>query len=161
MRFALPSNYNQVQWYGRGPFENYNDRHTAAHLGIHDLHTDEGWERTYVRPQESGYRTDTRWVKLSNAEGVGLQVEGAQPLSFSAMSQLTEDFDEGSIKKNRHVTDIVKRRFVTLHVDLTQRGVGGDNSWGAQTHDVYRLLAKKYSYGFTIKAIETKPGAKD
>lgn len=161
MRFSLPSNYNQVRWYGRGPFENYNDRHTAAHLGIHDLHTDEGWERTYVRPQESGYRTDTRWIKLCNAEGFGLQVEGAQPLSFSAMSQLTEDFDEGGIKKNRHVTDIVKRRFVTLHVDLTQRGVGGDNSWGAQTHDVYRLLAKKYSYGFIIRAIETKSGQQD
>ena len=154
MRFALPANFNQVQWYGRGPWENYNDRNSAAHLGLYHLHTDDGWERTYVRPQESGYRTDARWIKLTNAEGVGLQVEGAQPLSFSAMAQLTEDFDEGTVKKNRHVTDIVKRRFVTLHVDLAQRGVGGDNSWGAETHDEYRLLAKKYSYGFTIRAIE-------
>jgi beta-galactosidase len=153
LRFALPSAFNQVSWYGRGPFENYNDRNNAAHLGIHYNHTDEGWERNYVRPQESGYRTDARWVKLQNTEGVGVQVEGLQPLSFSAMSQLTEDFDEGTVKKNRHPTDIVKRPFVTLHVDLMQRGVGGDNSWGAQTHDKYRLLGKKYSYGFVIRAV--------
>ena len=157
MRFGLPATFNQVQWYGRGPFENYIDRNTASQLGIYNMHTDEGWERTYVRPQESGYRTDTRWIKLTNTEGGGLQIEGEQPLSFSAMSQQTEDFDEGSTKKNRHVTDIVKRRGVTLHVDLVQRGVGGDNSWGAQTHDAYRLLAKKYQYGFTLRAILDQP----
>ena len=153
MRFALPAAYNQVQWYGRGPYENYADRNTASFIGIHNDNTDNGWTRTYIRPQESGYKTDTRWIKLTNTEGVGLQVEGLQPLSFSAMSQLTEDFDEGTVKKNRHVTDIVKRPFITLHVDLTQRGIGGDNTWGAETHEEYRLKAKKYTYGFVIKAI--------
>jgi beta-galactosidase len=153
MRFALPAEYNQVQWYGRGPFENYADRNTASLLGVYSDNTDNGWTRNYIRPQESGYRTDMRWLKLTNTEGVGLQVEGLQPLSFSAMPQLTEDFDEGMTKKNRHVTDIVKRPFVTLHVDLAQRGVGGDNSWGAETHEEYRLKEKKYSYGFVIKAI--------
>ncbi len=156
MRFALPSTYNQVQWYGRGPFENYADRNTAALLGIYNDHTDNGWTRNYIRPQESGYKTDTRWIKLTNTEGVGLQVEGLQPLSFSAMSQLTEDFDEGTVLKNRHVTDIIKRPFVTLHVDLAQRGIGGDNSWGAETHEEFRLKDKKYTYGFVIKAIERK-----
>lgn len=156
MRFALPTTFNQVQWYGRGPWENYSDRNVASHLGIYNFHTDDGWERGYVRPQESGYRTDTRWLKLTNTEGVGLQVDGEQPLSFSAMSQLTEDFDEGTVKKNRHITDVVKRPFVVLHVDLAQRGVGGDNTWGAQTHDEYRLLAKKYTYGFTVKALDGK-----
>ena len=131
MRFALPSNYNQVQWYGRGPFENYADRNTAALLGIYNDNTDNGWTRTYIRPQESGYKTDTRWIKLTNSEGVGIQVEGLQPLSFSAMPQVTEDFDEGTIKKGRHVTDIVKRPFVTLHVDLAQRGIGG---FGRDSH---------------------------
>ena len=153
MRFALPDAYNQVQWYGRGPFENYADRNTAALIGIHNDHTDNGWTRNYIRPQESGYKTDTRWLKLTNTEGVGISVEGLQPLCFSAMSQLTEDFDEGNTKKNRHVTDIIKRPFVTLHVDLNQRGVGGDTSWGAETHEEYRLKAKKYSYGFVIRAI--------
>jgi beta-galactosidase len=153
MRFGLPDAYNQVQWYGRGAWENYADRNTASFVGIYNDHTDNGWTRNYVRPQESGYKTDTRWIKLTNTEGVGIMVEGLQPLSFSAMSQLTEDFDEGNTKKNRHVTDIVKRPFVTLHVDLTQRGVGGDTSWGAETHEEYRLKAKKYTYGFVIKPI--------
>ena len=69
------------------------------------------------------------------------------------MPQLTEDFDEGTIKKNRHTTDIIKRRFVCLHVDLAQRGVGGDNSWGAQPHDEFRLTAKQYSYGFVFRLV--------
>jgi beta-galactosidase len=153
MRFGLPSDYNQVEWYGRGPFENYSDRNTAAFIGLHADNTDNGWTRTYIRPQESGYKTDMRWLKLTNTEGVGISVEGLQPLCFSAMSQLTEDFDEGNSKKNRHVTDIIKRPFVTLHVDLAQRGVGGDTSWGAETHEEYRLKAKKYTYGFVIRPI--------
>jgi beta-galactosidase len=153
MRFALPDAYNQVQWYGRGPFENYADRNTASLIGIHNDNTENGWTRNYIRPQESGYKTDMRWLKLTNTEGVGISVEGLQPLCFSAMSQLTEDFDEGNSKKNRHTTDIIKRPFVTLHVDMGQRGVGGDTSWGAETHEAYRLRAKKYSYGFVIKPI--------
>jgi beta-galactosidase len=153
MRFGLPSNYNQIEWYGRGPFENYADRNTAAFLGLHADNTDNGWTRNYIRPQESGYKTDMRWLKLTNSEGFGVSVEGLQPLSFSAMPQLTEDFDEGNSKKNRHTTDIIKRPFVTLHVDLAQRGVGGDTSWGAETHEEYRLKAKKYTYGFVIRPI--------
>jgi beta-galactosidase len=153
MRFGLPNTYNQIAWYGRGPFENYADRNTASLIGVHYDNTDNGWTRNYIRPQESGYKTDMRWLRLTNTEGVGISVEGLQPLCFSAMSQLTEDFDEGNSKKNRHVTDIVKRPFVTLHVDLGQRGIGGDNSWGAETHEDYRLKAKKYAYGFIIRPI--------
>ena len=136
-----------------GPLSSGAWKRAAAFLGIHNDHTDNGWTKNYIRPQESGYKTDTRWLKLTNTEGVGLEVEGLQSLSFSAMSQLTEDFDEGTVKKNRHVTDIVKRPFVTLHVDLAQRGVGGDTSWGAETHEAYRLKEKKYTYSFVIKAI--------
>jgi beta-galactosidase len=153
MRFGLPSDYNQVEWYGRGPFENYADRNTAAFVGLHADNTENGWTRNYIRPQESGYKTDMRWLKLTNSDGLGVSIEGLQPLSFSAMSQLTEDFDEGNSKKNRHITDIIKRPFVTLHVDLAQRGVGGDTSWGAETHEAYRLKAKKYTYGFVIRPI--------
>ncbi len=153
LRFGLPESFNRIEWYGRGPFENYADRNTAAFIGLHADNTENGWTRNYIRPQESGYKTDTRWLKLTNTEGVGISVEGLQPLCFSAMSQLTEDFDEGNSKKNRHVTDIIKQPFVTLHVDLAQRGVGGDTSWGAETHEEYRLKAKKYTYGFVIRPI--------
>ena len=153
MRFLLPPTCNQLEWYGRGPWENYADRNTAALLGRWSDHTDNGWTRGYIRPQESGYKTDTRWIRLTDERGYGVEVTGLQPLSFSAMPQLTEDFDEGSIKRNRYTSDIVKRRFVCLHVDLAQRGVGGDNSWGAQPLDQYRLMAKNYSYGFVIRPV--------
>lgn len=153
LRVKLPPSLNQLEWYGRGPFENYSDRNTASTLGIWQNHTDNGWTKNYIRPQESGYRTDVRWLTLLDDKGFGLQVEGLQPLSISAMPQLTEDFDEGAVKKNRHITDINKRPFTVLHIDYAQRGVGGDNTWGAQTHEEYRLFAKQYSYGFVIRPV--------
>lgn len=153
LRFMLPQTCNQLNWYGRGPWENYSDRNTASLLGLWEDHTDNGWTRNYIRPQESGYKTDARWIRLTDASGFGLEVRGLQPLCFSAMPQLSEDFDEGTVKRNRHTTDVVKRPFVCLHVDLAQRGVGGDNSWGAQPHNAYRLFEKKYSYGFVLKAV--------
>ncbi len=153
MRFALHESLQHLEWYGRGPWENYADRNTASFLGNWVDHTNNGWTRTYIRPQESGYKTDARTIQLTNSLGQGIMIEGLQPLSFSAMPQLTEDFDEGSIKRNRHVTDIQKRPFITLHVDLAQRGVGGDNSWGAQVHSPFRLSKKEYQYGFVIRPI--------
>jgi beta-galactosidase len=153
MRFYLPANCTNLEWYGRGPWENYSDRNTAAQLGQWSDNTDNGWTRGYIRPQESGYKTDTRTIQLTDGTGYGVEVIGLQPLSFSAMPQLTEDFDEGTIKKNRHTSDIIKRRFVCLHVDLAQRGVGGDNSWGAQPHDEFRLTGKQYSYGFVLRLV--------
>ena len=122
-------------------------------VGLHYDNTENGWTKNYIRPQESGYKTDVRSIKLTEAGGFGLEVEGLQALSFSAMPQITEDFDEGSVKKNRHVTDIHKRPFIMLQVDYRHRGVGGDNSWGAQTHDEYRLTDKMYRYGYVIRAI--------
>lgn len=153
MRFQLPASWTQLEWYGRGPWENYADRNNAATIGRWADHTDNGWTRGYIRPQESGYKTDTRWIRLTDAAGSGIEITGLQPLCFSAMPQLTEDFDEGAIKQNRHTTDVIKRRFVCLHVDLAQRGVGGDNSWGAQPHDEYRLTGKKYNYSFVLRPV--------
>ena len=153
MRFSLPSTLTYLSWYGRGPWENYEDRKTASTLGMWHNQTDQEWTSTYIRPQENGYHTDTRRIVLTDEFGYGLQVDGLQPLGFSAMPYLTEDFDEGSVKRNRHTTDIHKRPFTVLHVDYRQRGVGGDNSWGAQPHNEYRLTDKKYSYSFVIRPV--------
>jgi beta-galactosidase len=153
MRMELPKEMEDLSYYGRGPLENYTDRNTASFLGVYNDNTNNQFVQNYVRPQENGNRTDTRWLTLTNSEGVGLMVAGVQPISFSAMPYLNEQFDEGTIKKNRHPIDIVKKPFISLHIDLKQRGVGGDNSWSMLPHDEYRLLDKKYSYGYTIKAI--------
>jgi beta-galactosidase len=89
-----------------------------------------------------------------NSEGRGIRIEGAQPLCFSATNNPTEDLDPGLTKKQQHWVDIKPRKNVYLNIDLKQRGVGGDNSWGALPHDPYRLLEKKYAYTYTIKAVK-------
>jgi beta-galactosidase len=153
MRMELPKEYQRLSYYGRGPYENYADRNTAALIGVYSS-TAKNQYTAYIRPQENGYKTDARWVELTNQQGAGVRITGLQPFCFSALHHYTEDFDPGLTKKNQHVSDITERNYTVLQVDLGQRGVGGDNSWGAQPHDAYRLLGKKYTYGYTIKLLK-------
>ena len=95
-----------------------------------------------------------RWLTLTGADGNGIRIEGAQPICFSATNMLSEDLDPGLTKKQQHPTDIKPRQAVYLQVDFKQRGVGGDNSWGALPHQPYRLLDKKYAYSYTIRPVE-------
>jgi beta-galactosidase len=156
MRMELPRRFNRLQYYGRGPWENYQDRNSATFLGTYQDSVNGQFTRTYIRPQENGYHTDARWVTVTNSTGLGLRVEGRQPLSFSALPFRSEDLDPGLTKKQQHPTDVKLRNSVTLHVDLKQRGVGGDNSWGALPHEPYRLLDKKYAYGYTLRLVDEK-----
>ncbi|MFT5884247.1 MAG: beta-galactosidase [Arcticibacterium sp.] len=150
MRMVLPKAFNELNYYGRGPFENYQDRKTAAFLGQYTDLVKNQFENTYIRPQENGYRTDTRWVSLSDAAGHTLKVQGLQPISFSALHFMSEDFDSGLTKMQRHANDVTERDITVLHIDLKQRGLGGDNSWGLKPLEKYRLLAKNYSYAYVI-----------
>jgi beta-galactosidase len=154
MRMQLPPQFNNLRYYGRGPWENYTDRNTASFVGLYTDDVSNEASVNYLRPQESGYKTDTRWLTLTNAEGKGLMVEGLQPICFSATNNKTEDLDPGLTKKQQHWVDIKPRKEVYLNIDLKQRGAGGDNSWGALPHDQYRLLDKKYSYSYVIRLIE-------
>lgn len=150
MRMIFPANYKNFKFYGRGPWENYSDRCESSFVGIYEQSTDEQLFN-YVRPQESGNKTDVRWLELTNERGVGVRIEGLQPLSVSAMPYRAEDMDPGlGMKKQMHYSDIEPRREVVLHVDYAQRGLGGDTSWGAKPHDAYRLTADRYSYGYVI-----------
>jgi beta-galactosidase len=153
MRMEVQKEYQNLSYYGRGPYENYSDRNTASNIGIYNSTPKEQYT-PYIRPQENGYKTDARWVTLKNKTGEGIMVQGLQPISFSALPFYTEALDPGLTKKNQHVADVVERNFTVLHIDLKQRGVGGDNSWGAHPHEEYKLLEKKYSYSYTIKLIE-------
>ncbi|WP_295127488.1 glycoside hydrolase family 2 TIM barrel-domain containing protein [uncultured Chitinophaga sp.] len=156
MRMQLPPAYKNLSYYGRGPWENYNDRNTASFIGLYtDSVSNQGTEN-YIRPQENGYKTDVRWLRLLNSDGAGLLVEGVQPLGFSALNRMTEDLDPGLTKKQQHWTDIKPRDEVYLHVDLRQRGLGGDDSWGALPHTQYRLLDKTYSYSYIIRLVPGK-----
>ena len=150
MRMIFPANYKNFKFYGRGPWENYSDRCESSFVGLYEQSTDEQLFN-YVRPQESGNKTDVRWLELTNERGVGVRIEGLQPLSVSAMPYRAEDMDPGlGMKKQMHYSDIEPRREVVLHVDYAQRGLGGDTSWGAKPHDAYRLTADRYSYGYVI-----------
>ena len=152
MRMILPQDYTYLKYYGRGPWENYSDRKESAFVGLYEQSTSEQLF-PYVRPQESGNKCDVRWLELTDSAGAGLRIEGLQPLSISAMPYRSEDFDPGLTKKQMHYSDIEPRREVVLQVDLAQRGVGGDNTWGAQPHDPYRLTDDRYEYGYIIRPI--------
>jgi beta-galactosidase len=149
MIMSLPEEYNNFTWYGRGPGENYVDRNADAFMGIWNGKVEEQ-AFAYYRPQETGNKTDVRWLTLKDSSGKGLRVTGAQPLSISALNNYPEDFDPGVTKKQQHASDIIPREEVVLSVDLFQRGLGGVNSWGAKPLDNYRFTGKEYQYSYTI-----------
>ena len=151
--FIINKEFENVQWLGRGPFENYQDRKTAALVGnykasVADLYFE------YIRPQENGYKTENRWVKFTNTKGEGILITAPKHFGFSAHHQYNADFDEGEQKNQRHTTDIVKRDFVNINIDAVQMGVGGDNSWGSLPHEKYQIQAKKMSFSYVISPLK-------
>ncbi len=153
MQMMLPKEYNQMQWYGRGPSENYWDRKDDAFVGLYTMSVHDQFHG-YVRPQESGNKTDVRWVKLTNGQGTGLLIIGDTVLNIAARHYLDEDLDDGLEKHNRHFGELKERDLTTLNIDLEQTGVGGVNSWGTWPLNQYRLNYKNYSYSFMITPIK-------
>ena len=155
MRMVLEGSYDNLEYYGRGPWENYSDRNTASFMGIYKDNVANQYTWTYIRPQEAGYKTDVRWLRLMNNSNQGLEIKGDQALGFSVLNMPSEALDGGEQKSQTHPTDIPEQKDkVFLHIDEKQRGVGGDNSWGALPHEPYRLLNHKYSYSYQLKLIE-------
>jgi beta-galactosidase len=151
LKMALPAEFGNVQWFGRGPQENYIDRKTAAFVGFYKSTVAETII-PYVSIQEYGNRTDVRWMALSNRDGVGLLAVGQPQLDFSALPYTSEDLTQDS-RGEKHPADIAQRDFVTLNLDYGQMGVGGDDSWGAQTHAQYRISMKEYVYRLRLRPI--------
>ena len=151
--FSMPKHYANLNWYGRGPHENYLDRKDASLINTYKSTVAEQYH-PYIRPQETGNKTDVRWLTLTDDQGYGLKVSGDQPLGFSALNYLSEDLDPGFTKKQQHPVDVVQRGETYLSVDLFQRGVGGLNSWGAHPVSEYRYKVKPYSYGFTLSIVK-------
>lgn len=153
MRVLLNEKYNKVTWFGRGPFDNYDDRKTAAAIDLYQLSADSLFH-PYPRAQESGYRTDVRWMSLQNAQGVGLMAIGANTISTGVlhfdMKKLNFDRDA---KENNHGGSITNDPFIWWNIDYKQMGVGGDNSWGAKTHAEYMLPYMDYQYIFTLRPV--------
>ena len=152
---TLPGDLDQAQWYGRGPHENYWDRRTGAAVGRYTAPVS-SLAHPYVRPQETGTRTDTRWMALTDGAGTGLLVTGLPTVSFSALPHTLEDLDAGERKAQRHWVDLVPRDEVTLHVDHLQQGVGGDDSWGAVPHHEYTLWPGDMGFRYLLRPL--RPG---
>lgn len=153
MRMELHQPYENLTYYGRGPFENYIDRYSGAFIGRYEDKVENQFY-WYIRPQETGNKTDVRWLTLLDSGGLGVKITGLQPISFSALHFSPEDLDPGLTRKLQHTIDIVPQKNIFLHVDLKQRGLGGDNSWGMYPHNEYRLLDKKYTYSYMIELVE-------
>jgi len=152
MSLEMPLQYKNLTWYGRGPHENYCDRNTSAFIATHQSTVDEQYF-PYIRPQETGYKTDTRWVALQNDHDTGLLFIGEPEISWSALYYAIEDLDQETKQKNRHTKDLNKRDFISVNIDYGQTGVGGDNSWGAKPHPKYTLHYGTYSYRYIIRPL--------
>jgi beta-galactosidase len=161
MQFQLPGDFSDLKWLGRGPHENYSDRWTSADVGLYESTVDDQYV-PYIRPQENGYKTDTRWLTLTDDSGSGILVTGYPVFCFGALHNIHDDFESpGKLSRyrrdaksaNTHTIDVKARDLVNLNIDLNQMGVGGDDSWGALTHTQYLLLSNNYEYSFRIRPI--------
>ena len=178
VRFRLPEDMNQVEYFGRGPGENYVDRQAGSFVDLYRTTADAMYTNNYVRPQENGHRTDTRWVTLSRKNGKGLKIVADQTIGFNALRNSVEDFDsEETINRPRqwnnftpeeitnrteekaknvlrrmtHVNDITPRNFVEVCIDMKQQGVAGFDSWGDRPLPEHSLPAnQEYHWGFTL-----------
>jgi beta-galactosidase len=178
MRMQLPKQYSNITYFGRGPWENYQDRKASAFI---DLYTSSVKDQyvPYIRPQENGYKTDVRWVALSNYENNGLLVvakDTKKGLGFSALHMPNEDFDTTAdllyskkdkiddayqidgipdVNGSKHTIDIKEQNLVQLNIDLEQRGIAGDDSWYSKPQEKYLIKGQeKHRYSFYLIPFE-------
>ena len=145
MQMAMPGEFSTMSWFGRGPNESYWDRKTGSAAGLYSGPVKEQFH-PYVRPQETGNKTDVRWLALTNKQGAGLLAVGMPLLSASAWPFTMDD-----LEKAAHINELPRRDTITVNLDYKQMGVGGDDSWGARTHPEYTLPAKAYNYRFRLR----------
>ena len=152
IQLPMPKSFEKLEYYGRGPFENYLDRKDAAFLGR--------WSQTvseqfypYIRPQETGTKSDVRWFRIKNSAGHGLEIEAENPFYASALHYFIETLDDGESKRNRH-SELLKEDEVTnLLLDAYQMGLGCINSWGATPLPEHMLPYGDYRFHFVLRPI--------
>jgi len=146
MHMKIISDLNKINWYGRGPFENYPDRKTGYLIGLYESKLD-NFITNYIAPQDNSNRTDIRWFSFCNQNGEGVKVTGLQPLCFRAWP-----YTEDDLEKAGHPYELPYKNFINLNIDLNVHGVGGNDSWGARTMDKYSIDGNKpYFYGFILE----------
>ncbi|MCD0489500.1 DUF4981 domain-containing protein [Pedobacter sp. MC2016-14] len=153
MQWIMPAGFEQIEYYGRGPQENYQDRFFSAHVGLYKQ-TVKSQYFHYVTPQETGNKTDVRWFNIRDKAGKGLNVTASVPLSMSALHYFDVDLDDGDKHHQRHATDISERAQTQLNIDFKQMGVGGIDSWRSIPMTKYQMPFGDYSFSFMIKPIQ-------
>ena len=149
MLMQMPYTMEKSNYYGRGPIENYSDRKDCMRIGVYTDDADNQYF-PYIRPQESGTKSDIRWWKQTDATGLGLQVKSCTPFYASAIHFDTEELDDGDDKEQRHSFDLKKSKFTNLFLDSVHMGVGGENSWGAWPLEKYRVHYGNKTFTFTL-----------
>ena len=149
MLLQMPYTMEKSNYYGRGPIENYSDRKDCMRIAIYSDEADNQYF-PYIRPQESGTKSDIRWWKQTDATGLGLQVKSCTPFYASALHFDTEELDDGDEKEQRHSFDLKKSKFTNLFLDAAHMGVGGENSWGAWPLEKYRVHYGNKTFNFVL-----------
>ena len=149
MLLQMPYSMEKSTYYGRGPIENYSDRKDCMRIAIYNDEADNQYF-PYIRPQESGTKSDIRWWKQTDATGLGLQVKSCAPFYASALHFDTEELDDGDEKEQRHSFDLKKSKFTNLFLDAAHMGVGGENSWGAWPLEKYRIHYGNKTFNFVL-----------
>ena len=153
MRAELNKDMSYIRYYGRGPVENYADRNHSAFIGQYKQTVDEQFY-SYIRPQETGTKTDIRWWNQTNRGGNGVQFVGAEPFSASALHYTLESLDDGWEKDQRHSELVPQTDYVNMCIDKVQSGLGCVNSWGTLPLEQYQLPYQDYTFTFVIKPIQ-------
>lgn len=153
MQLQMPKNFDHICYYGRGPIENYADRKSSTLLGVYNQTVAEQFY-PYIRPQETGNKTDIRWWKQQNISGVGLQIISDTPFHASALNYTIESLDDGAQKDQRHSTEVSQADFTNLCIDKVQMGLGCVNSWSALPRPEYQVPYQDYEFSFMLMPIK-------
>ena len=157
MQLQMPRSFETIEYYGRGPVENYADRNHNTFLGVYRQSVESQFY-PYVRPQETGNKTDLRWWRVLNIGGNGLEIVSEAPFSASALHYTIESLDEGPRKIQRHSNEIEQADLTNVCIDKAQMGLGCVNSWGAWPLPEYRLPYQDYSFTFILTPVQHQLG---
>jgi beta-galactosidase len=153
MQMQMPRSFETIEYYGRGPIENYIDRNHCTDLGIYRQSVTEQFY-SYIRPQENGTRTDIRWWRMINKAGNGIEVVAASPFSASALHYTIESLDEGWSKQQGHSPEVEEADLTNLCIDKIQAGLGCVNSWGNIALPEYQVPYQDYEFTFILSPIQ-------
>lgn len=157
LQMPMPRSFETVEYYGRGPIENYIDRNHATDLGIYRQSVS-GQFYPYIRPQENGTKTDIRWWKMLNTAGNGIKVIAAAPFSASALHYTIESLDEGWDKRQLHSPEVEEADLTNLCIDKVQAGLGCENSWGRIARPEYQVPYGDYEFTFIMMPVKHSVG---